>query len=766
MSAPEADSGAATTPRNWLLIGVALGSAALLFVVMLVVIVAVQEEEEPDCDVDVAQRGVNAVAAVVDPSSVPQGPVAGYGHEQLVNAAHIMAAGAELGLSLRDQQIGVMTAMGESSLKVLDYGDSAGPDSRGLFQQRANGAWGSLSDRMDPFISATNFFNALMRVPGREDLEPTIVAHQTQRNADPYHYERYWQPAVEVVAALAGTTSTAGAGSGSGTANVKAGTGAHTYSLGAVKPQLTALVNILGPMFDIASVGGYRASAVDPGGHPSGLAADFMVGLTPAGRKKGDALAAYAKANATALGIDYIIWYQRIWSASRAAEGWRPMADRGSPTANHLDHPHINVKPDVDAADVGSTLNTVNTDATTGESANCAHGAEIQAGVAYSVGTLNLLGAGHTDGGSGRQHRGFAGWATRLPKALDALKGAGVTVAGLQEVHGPQQHALANNDSWGVYPRSGKQNVVVWDPAIWTQTKARTIAIPYFGGSEVGMPLVQLTSQVDGQAIWILSIHNPANVAGPALVHRREALRRQAAALAPLAASGKPVFIVGDFNDGGDGQNRAHCMLTPLLTNPFGGSASPCRPPKADAPVDHILGANVEFAGTQIDRQIQQSKISDHPLVTASIAGAEGGGWVPPLEGDPPVTSDYGNRIHPITGKLSFHDGADYGASCGTPIRAAAAGIVTRAAADTIYGHQIEIDHGEIDGKKVLTRYGHMYANGVDVHAGDQVEAGQMIGTVGSDGAYTTGCHLHFTVVKGGETVDPVPWLKRSGAAA
>ena len=90
-------------------------------------------------------------AASVDLGNVPEGPLAGFDHTQLVNAAWIMRAAADLGLSLRDQRIGVMTAIGESGLRVLDYGDAAGPDSRGLFQQRANGAWGSLADRMDPY---------------------------------------------------------------------------------------------------------------------------------------------------------------------------------------------------------------------------------------------------------------------------------------------------------------------------------------------------------------------------------------------------------------------------------------------------------------------------------------------------------------------------------------------------------------------------------------------------------------------------------------
>ena len=146
-----------------------------------------------------AQAGVR-----IDPAGVPAGPVAGYRGEQLANAAAIVNAGEALGLDTCAQTIGVMTAMGESSLRVLDRGDAVGPDSRGLFQQRANGAWGSYADRMDPTTSAVNFFRALQEVPDWHALPPTLAAHRTQRNADPQHYARYWDAAVEVVTALAG----------------------------------------------------------------------------------------------------------------------------------------------------------------------------------------------------------------------------------------------------------------------------------------------------------------------------------------------------------------------------------------------------------------------------------------------------------------------------------------------------------------------------------------------------------------------------------
>ena len=153
-----------------------------------------------------ASRFASVLATEVS-HTTSTGSVSGYSGVQLDNAGAILAAGRRMGLSLRDQTIGVMTAMGESSLKVLDHGDKAGPDSRGLFQQRDNGAWGTLAQRMDPAASATSFFTALQRVGGRDAMAPTQVAHTVQRNADPQHYATYWDDAVAVVSRLTGASA-------------------------------------------------------------------------------------------------------------------------------------------------------------------------------------------------------------------------------------------------------------------------------------------------------------------------------------------------------------------------------------------------------------------------------------------------------------------------------------------------------------------------------------------------------------------------------
>ena len=147
------------------------------------------------------------------PPPIIEPAVAGYRFEQLTNACTILAAGRDLGFDARDQTIAVMTAMGESSLRNIDYGDwetsgVTNPDgsrttSIGLFQQQDS--WGTREARLDPYTAATVFYRAMEeRVPDRAAVEPTLVAHRTQINSDPNHYARYWDRAVRVVAAVTG----------------------------------------------------------------------------------------------------------------------------------------------------------------------------------------------------------------------------------------------------------------------------------------------------------------------------------------------------------------------------------------------------------------------------------------------------------------------------------------------------------------------------------------------------------------------------------
>jgi len=129
-------------------------------------------------------------------------------------------------------------------------------------------------------------------------------------------------------------------------------------------------------------------------------------------------------------------------------------------------------------------------------------------------------------------------------------------------------------------------------------------------------------------------------------------------------------------------------------------------------------------------------------------------GFVHPVPGA--VTSPFGRRFHPVLHVWKLHDGTDFGAACGTPIRAAYAGRVSRRVSSVGYGNRLFIDHGRVDGHEVETAYNH--AERYVVSTGAQVRRGQVIGYVGRTG-FATGCHLHLMVWLDGRMVDPLTWL-------
>ncbi|MEL4356803.1 MULTISPECIES: SH3 domain-containing protein [unclassified Luteococcus] len=92
----------------------------------------------------------------------------------------------------------------------------------------------------------------------------------------------------------------------------------------------------------IAVIGGYRPG--DGGDHGSGRAVDIMIPNYRYNNALGDQIAAYLRANASRLGISYVIWDQHIWSVQRSGEGWRAMSNRGDDNANHKNHVHVSVR--------------------------------------------------------------------------------------------------------------------------------------------------------------------------------------------------------------------------------------------------------------------------------------------------------------------------------------------------------------------------------------------------------------------------------------
>jgi Membrane proteins related to metalloendopeptidases len=118
----------------------------------------------------------------------------------------------------------------------------------------------------------------------------------------------------------------------------------------------------------------------------------------------------------------------------------------------------------------------------------------------------------------------------------------------------------------------------------------------------------------------------------------------------------------------------------------------------------------------------------------------------------PYLSSSYGWRRHPITGRHAMHEGLDFSAPRGTPIFAASAGVVTEARYLPGYGKTVEINHGN----GMLTRYAH--ASSISVKVGELVTKGQQIARVGSTGK-STGAHLHFEVRVAGHPLDPTLFM-------
>ena len=136
-----------------------------------------------------------------------------------------------------------------------------------------------------------------------------------------------------------------------------------------------------------------------------------------------------------------------------------------------------------------------------------------------------------------------------------------------------------------------------------------------------------------------------------------------------------------------------------------------------------------------IDRNLQEQTLPNRRPVTS--------GW---------VSSIFGWRADPISGKREFHEGLDFAGKSGSHIYAVAAGIVTWSGKRYGYGNMVEINHGN----GYVTRYSHNKKNLVSV--GEKVDKGQNIAIIGSSGR-STGPHLHFEVVHNGKLVNPKKYI-------
>lgn len=164
--------------------------------------------------------------------------------------------------------------------------------------------------------------------------------------------------------------------------------------------------------------------------------------------------------------------------------------------------------------------------------------------------------------------------------------------------------------------------------------------------------------------------------------------------------------------------------------------------------LEHMTGARTD-AMTILESRLLDKKISAMMVPTRV-----------PVE-DSVVGSPFGWRVDPINGQSALHTGLDFQAGQGTPILAAAGGVVVTQEYHPAYGSMVEIDHGN----DLITRYAH--ASKIWVKKGDLIKRGQLIAEVGTTGR-STGPHLHFEVLVNGVQQDPQKFLDagKDGARA
>ncbi|MFF3909644.1 heavy metal transporter [Streptomyces sp. NPDC001848] len=121
--------------------------------------------------------------------------------DQAANAATIAAVATARGLPQRAVTVALATAMQESKLRDIDYGDR---DSLGLFQQRPSQGWGTPAQVLDPVHASAKFYDALVKVPDYLSLPVTVAAQKVQHSGYPEAYAQHEQDATALAAALAG----------------------------------------------------------------------------------------------------------------------------------------------------------------------------------------------------------------------------------------------------------------------------------------------------------------------------------------------------------------------------------------------------------------------------------------------------------------------------------------------------------------------------------------------------------------------------------
>ncbi|MET8113436.1 heavy metal transporter [Streptomyces prasinus] len=253
--------------------------------------------------------------------------------EQAVNAATITAAGTAREMPERAVAIALATALQESALRNIDYGDR---DSLGLFQQRPSQGWGTPEEIMDPAYSAGKFYEGLAEVPGYTRLPLTVAAQRVQLSGFPQAYAKHEPDATLLAAALTGAAEATLTCDGRPATTRAAGTDAvrdalaRDFGRDVLEPAGAEIGDAASPAPSVPGIGDSDSgSDAVPAPHSDGRTVTLPVSTeADPGRKaraQGWQLAHWAVANASELHIERVVYAGREWTAGDGSGRWAPI---------------------------------------------------------------------------------------------------------------------------------------------------------------------------------------------------------------------------------------------------------------------------------------------------------------------------------------------------------------------------------------------------------------------------------------------------------
>jgi hypothetical protein len=286
-------------------------------------------------------------------------PTTQWDSEQLEVAATIIHVGVTKGVGTWGQSIALAVAMQESGLRNLPYlGASNDHDSIGVFQQRPRKGWGTPTQLADPAYQAAKFYDKLRTVPGWQTMPLTEAGQAVQRSAYPNAYAKWTNDALHIVEQSGTSEIALGCAAlpfGSVQPVPRNSDGSWPEEACSVQPDPTTGTGCITPrllnVVQQATTAGFPKPSCyrvdDHGEHPKGRACDFMMtsGEQASGTQKarGDAMAAWAVANAEPLGIMYVIWFRMIWTPQEGWHAYNNPYGGDDPSGWHTNHVHISV---------------------------------------------------------------------------------------------------------------------------------------------------------------------------------------------------------------------------------------------------------------------------------------------------------------------------------------------------------------------------------------------------------------------------------------